>query len=76
MLYLQEEEGRAKVWLGLGLGLAVIVVLIPCLTCLPCWCSARRLGTSSAASAAAWRRVASGMVGLPGHTNHDPVAHR
>ena len=33
MLPLQEEEGRAKVWLGLGLGLAVIVVLIPCLTC-------------------------------------------
>ena len=34
MLYLQEEQGRAKVWLGLGLGLAVIVVLIPCITCL------------------------------------------
>jgi hypothetical protein len=34
MLYLHEEEGRAKVWLGLGLGLAVIVVLIPCITCL------------------------------------------
>jgi len=33
MLYLQEEEGRAKVWLGLGLGLAIIVVLIPCIAC-------------------------------------------
>ena len=33
MLYLQEEEGRAKLWLGLGLGLAVIVVLILCIAC-------------------------------------------
>jgi hypothetical protein len=33
MLYWQQEEGRAKLWLGLGLAPAVVVVLIPCLTC-------------------------------------------
>ncbi len=33
MLYLQ-EEGRGKVWLAIGLAVLVIVVVIPCITCL------------------------------------------
>jgi len=44
MLCLQEEEGRARVWLGLGLGVLVCVVLIPCVTCVTLLIAAPQIG--------------------------------
>jgi len=54
MLSLQEEEGRAKVWLGLVLGLLVCVVLIPCVICVTLLIAGPQIGN-------VFSRVSSGL---------------
>ena len=54
MLCLQEEEGRARVWLGLALGVLVCVVLIPCVTCVTLLIAGPQIGN-------VFSRVSSGL---------------